>query len=121
MRPNSGSAPVHPCGEATPVVTHRYGGVVAVGGPGTGWRDNHLVGVPIAAVILAGGEGRRLGGIDKPSLSVAGRSLLQVAIDAVAPYADAVASGAVDIDARSIDAGPYTGPVEARRIALSVD
>lgn len=36
-----------------------------------------------AAVVLAGGRGRRLGGVDKPALRIAGRSLLDVAIDAV--------------------------------------
>ncbi len=45
---------------------------------GTGSR-----GVPSAAVILAGGRGSRLGGRDKPGLLVAGRTLLQVAVDAV--------------------------------------
>jgi CTP:molybdopterin cytidylyltransferase MocA len=36
-----------------------------------------------AAVILAGGSGRRLGGVDKPALLVAERSLLDIAIAAV--------------------------------------
>lgn len=40
---------------------------------------------PGAAVILAGGRGRRLGGADKPALVVGGRSLLQIALDAVGP------------------------------------
>jgi molybdopterin-guanine dinucleotide biosynthesis protein A len=31
---------------------------------------------PLAAVVLAGGQGRRLGGVDKPALDVGGRSLL---------------------------------------------
>ncbi len=35
------------------------------------------------AVILAGGRGSRLGGIDKPGLRVDGRSLLATAVDAV--------------------------------------
>ena len=38
---------------------------------------------PDAAVILAGGQGRRLGGRDKPALLVGGRTLLDVALDAV--------------------------------------
>ena len=39
---------------------------------------------PRAAVILAGGQGRRLGGRDKPALLVDGRPLLDVALAAVA-------------------------------------
>ncbi len=36
-----------------------------------------------AAVVLAGGRGRRLGGVDKPALRLGERSLLDVALDAV--------------------------------------
>lgn len=39
---------------------------------------------PYAAVVLAGGTGRRLGGVDKASLRVRGRTLLDHALDAVA-------------------------------------
>jgi len=46
-----------------------------------------LVGVPAAvvaiAIVLAGGAARRLGGTAKPQLTVAGRSLLDHAVDAV--------------------------------------
>ena len=38
---------------------------------------------PNAAVILAGGQGRRLGGRDKPALVVDGRALLDRALEAV--------------------------------------
>jgi len=38
---------------------------------------------PAAAVILAGGRGRRLGGVDKPALRIGEHSLLDIAIDAV--------------------------------------
>lgn len=38
---------------------------------------------PAAAVILAGGRGRRLGGVDKPALRIGQHSLLDIAIDAV--------------------------------------
>jgi len=38
---------------------------------------------PLAAVILAGGQGRRLGGQDKPALLVGGRTLLDRALAAV--------------------------------------
>ena len=36
-----------------------------------------------AAVVLAGGAGRRLGGVDKPALLHGGRSLVELALDAV--------------------------------------
>lgn len=35
------------------------------------------------AIVLAGGAGSRLGGVDKPDIAVAGRSLLNRALDAV--------------------------------------
>jgi len=41
---------------------------------------------PRAAVILAGGQGRRLGGQDKPALLVGGRPLLDRALEAVADW-----------------------------------
>ncbi|MGU3431496.1 NTP transferase domain-containing protein [Actinomycetes bacterium M1A6_2h] len=40
--------------------------------------------MPVDAVVLAGGRGSRMGGIDKPALVVAGTSLLQRAIASVA-------------------------------------
>lgn len=39
---------------------------------------------PFAAVIVAGGGGTRLGGVDKPALEVSGATLLDRALDAVA-------------------------------------
>jgi molybdopterin-guanine dinucleotide biosynthesis protein A len=36
-----------------------------------------------AAIVLAGGGGRRLGGVDKPALPVGGRSMLHRVLDAV--------------------------------------
>ncbi len=41
--------------------------------------------LPGLAIVLAGGSGRRLGLVDKPELTVRGRSLLSLALDAVAP------------------------------------
>jgi len=35
-------------------------------------------------VVLAGGEGRRLGGVDKPSIEIGARRLLDIALDALA-------------------------------------
>ena len=40
---------------------------------------------PRLAIVLAGGSGRRLGLVDKPALLVRGRTLLSLALDAVAP------------------------------------
>lgn len=48
-----------------------------------------LAGQPLAAVLLAGGSARRLGGVDKPALLVGGRPLLERVLDAV-PDADPV-------------------------------
>jgi len=48
---------------------------------------------PFDAVVLAGGSGRRLGGIDKPALQVAGSSLLERVLTAVAAAARVVVVG----------------------------
>ena len=45
------------------------------------------------AVVLAGGSARRLGGIDKPSLDVGGRTLLDRVLDAVSGAGTVVAVG----------------------------
>jgi molybdopterin-guanine dinucleotide biosynthesis protein A len=42
-----------------------------------------VTGQPYDAVVLAGGAGRRLGGVDKPALHVPGGSLLDLALEAV--------------------------------------
>lgn len=39
---------------------------------------------PAAAIVLAGGSGRRLGGVDKPALRIGDRTLLDVALGVVA-------------------------------------
>lgn len=46
-----------------------------------------------AAVIVAGGAGRRLGGVDKPALEVGGRTLLDIAIEACADAVEIVVVG----------------------------
>jgi molybdopterin-guanine dinucleotide biosynthesis protein A len=46
-----------------------------------------------AAIILAGGRGSRLGGIDKPALEFEGRTLLDIAIQAAAGSATTVVVG----------------------------
>lgn len=50
--------------------------------------------MPIHAIILAGGEGRRLGGADKALLPLAGRPLLAHVLDRLAPQVAAVALSA---------------------------
>jgi molybdopterin-guanine dinucleotide biosynthesis protein A len=45
------------------------------------------------AVVVAGGRGRRLGGRDKPALELSGRTLLDIALDAVAAARTAVVVG----------------------------
>jgi molybdopterin-guanine dinucleotide biosynthesis protein A len=54
----------------------------------------------IAAVILAGGKGERLGGVNKALLDIGGRSLLERALTAVAPSVPIVlATGRLDFAA----------------------
>ncbi|MFC0267359.1 molybdenum cofactor guanylyltransferase MobA [Kushneria aurantia] len=45
---------------------------------------------PITAVLLAGGQGRRLGGVDKGLVSLAGRTLAERVIERVAPDVEAL-------------------------------
>jgi len=45
------------------------------------------------AVVLAGGQGVRLGGFDKASAEVAGRTMLELALDAVVDAAEVVVVG----------------------------
>jgi molybdopterin-guanine dinucleotide biosynthesis protein A len=60
------------------------------GTPGTGGRPGTW-----AAVVLAGGGGHRLGGVDKPALVVGGRTLLDTALAACSDSAQIVAVGPV--------------------------
>lgn len=46
--------------------------------------------VSLAAVILAGGAGRRMGGADKGLLAYQGRPLVEWVLDAIAPQVDAL-------------------------------
>ncbi|MEU0241498.1 NTP transferase domain-containing protein [Nocardiopsis sp. NPDC006198] len=56
------------------------------------------------AVILAGGGGRRMGGVDKPGLAVAGRTLLERVADAVRSHGAAAAG--TGADTRLVVVGP---------------
>ncbi|MBM9458682.1 NTP transferase domain-containing protein [Nocardioides sp. zg-536] len=49
--------------------------------------------LPFAAIILAGGRGARLGGADKASIELAGRTLLDRALDAVMDASEVVVVG----------------------------
>src|SRR5690606_29394748 len=48
-------------------------------------------------IVLAGGTGRRLGGVDKATLAVAGRPLLDRALEAVGRAEQVVVVGAVEV------------------------
>jgi molybdopterin-guanine dinucleotide biosynthesis protein A len=58
------------------------------------------------AIILAGGQGRRLGGVSKPAIEVGGRRLIDIALDAVAGAERTIAVG---------EPLPTTRPVEWTR------
>lgn len=77
---------------------------------------------PFSAVVLAGGSGRRLGGVDKPGLRVGGRTLLDAVLLACAGAEPLVVVG----PPRDLPPGvrqvreepPGGGPVPALRTAL---
>jgi molybdopterin-guanine dinucleotide biosynthesis protein A len=74
------------------------------------------------AVIVAGGAGRRLGGMDKPALVVRGRTLLDTAIDACADAADIVVVGPQRPTVRPVrwtrEDPPGSGPLAALAAGL---
>lgn len=74
------------------------------------------------AVVLAGGTGSRLGGLDKPGLVVAGRSLLDRVLDAAGPAASLVVVGPARPTGRAVvwcrEEPAYGGPVAALAAAL---
>lgn len=79
---------------------------------------------PWDAVVLAGGRSRRMGGVDKTRIEVAGRSLLDRALDAVTGAATVVVVGPPDagsgrdvVHAREDPAGG--GPLAAVGAALA--
>jgi molybdopterin-guanine dinucleotide biosynthesis protein A len=75
------------------------------------------------AVVLAGGQGRRLGGVRKPALDVGGRRLLDIALDAVSGAETTVVVGAVLPTARTVSWTQETpaggGPVAALAAAMA--
>nr|WP_275889249.1 NTP transferase domain-containing protein [Nakamurella flavida] len=74
-----------------------------------------------AAVVLAGGSGRRLGGVDKPSLTKDGRSLLDRCLAAVGPVPTVVVgpSRILPAHCRQVrEDPPGSGPAAAVATAL---
>ncbi|GAA4427673.1 hypothetical protein GCM10023169_27920 [Georgenia halophila] len=76
------------------------------------------------AIVLAGGRARRLGGVSKPDVAVAGRRLLDHALEAtagagrvvvVAPAAVAVPDGVT----RTLEDPPHGGPVAGLAAGLA--
>lgn len=78
---------------------------------------------PRFAIILAGGRGSRLGGLDKPSLSVGGRRLIDVALSAVADAERVVVVGPTrELDSTILQARenpPGSGPAFAVAAGLA--
>lgn len=72
---------------------------------------------PYAAVVLAGGRAARLGGADKTSIEVAGRTLLSWALDAVIDATEVVVVGEQVPTERPVtfvvESPRYGGPVSA--------
>jgi molybdopterin-guanine dinucleotide biosynthesis protein A len=71
----------------------------------------------LAAVVLAGGTGVRLGGVDKASIEVAGRTLLEHALAAVAAAGEVVVVGPQVWTSRAVtwarEDPPHGGPAAA--------
>ncbi|WP_330331433.1 molybdenum cofactor guanylyltransferase [Streptomyces sp. NBC_00536] len=74
------------------------------------------------AIVLAGGAARRLGGADKPALSVGGRALLDRVLDACADAADTVVVGGRRPTSRPVrwarEEPPGGGPLAALAAGL---
>jgi molybdopterin-guanine dinucleotide biosynthesis protein A len=78
-----------------------------------------------AAIVLAGGAGRRLGGPGKPALPVAGRPMLERVLDAVVDAAPRVVVGASGVglpaDVATVrEEPPGSGPAAATGAGLAV-
>lgn len=78
-----------------------------------------------AAVVLAGGAARRLGGVAKPAVPVAGRPMLHRVLAAVADAAPRVVVGPPDLPLpagviRTLERPPGAGPVAAAAAGLAL-
>lgn len=89
------------------------------------------MGLRIFGVILAGGQGRRMGGTDKAFLSLAGRPLLHHVLDRLGPQVETVILSANGDTARfaglgcpvvadSVPQGPLSGILSALRHAAAL-
>lgn len=77
---------------------------------------------PHDAVILAGGRATRLGGTAKPLVEVAGRTLLQSALDAASGADRIVVVGPVPVPPgilRTVEDPPFSGPAAALTAGLA--
>lgn len=84
-----------------------------------------MTGGRYAAVVLAGGAARRLGGARKPALAVGGRPMLQQVLDAVADARPRVVVGPPDLPLpagvdRTLEQPPGGGPVAAAAAGLAL-
>jgi molybdenum cofactor guanylyltransferase len=78
-----------------------------------------------AAIVLAGGAGRRLGGTAKPALPVAGHSMLDRVLRAVAGAAPVVVVGRAPVDLpagvrTTLEDPPGSGPVAATAAGMAL-
>ncbi len=77
--------------------------------------------LPFASIVLAGGAGRRLGGIDKPSVRLAGIPMIRRVLSATAPFGRTIIVGtasALDGVPTIQESPPGGGPVAAIGAAL---
>ncbi len=79
----------------------------------------------LAAIVLAGGAGRRLGGAAKPSLPVAGRSMLDRVLRAVVGAAPVVVVGKAPVELpahilTTLEDPPGAGPVAATAAGVAL-
>lgn len=75
------------------------------------------------AVVLAGGRGSRLGGLPKPTLTLAGRRLVDIALAAAAGARRRVVVGDVDVPAGVLvtrEDPPFGGPVAGLAAGMAV-
>ncbi len=83
---------------------------------------------PTTAVVLCGGRGRRLGGVDKPLVELAGKTLLAHLIERLEPQVNAIVLSGVRlrqayesfgyplVEDEDPDQGPLAGIVSARSV-----
>jgi molybdopterin-guanine dinucleotide biosynthesis protein A len=73
------------------------------------------------AIVLAGGRGSRLGGVDKATLDIGGRTLLARALDAVGKASRVVVVGEVDAPGAVVvqETPRFAGPAAAIGVGLA--